>query len=969
MNLAIIKKTTALISGLIWGLALSRLLFEGFFPAINGLGRPWGAALCAFAGAGLAYLWHKRVPWWLWLIFWLNLWWLIDPAVDLVRSRLVFIGTISLFGYGWATEQPVESASRLLWWQRPAIWLGFALIPLYGLTLGQTVGANDTFEFQVVIPQLGIVHPTGYPLYLMLGKLWTLVLPFGPVAWRINVGTAVYGIIGTLLLYRLIKQVTEQLWPSDLPAKADTISFFSAFTFATTPTFWSQAAEAEVYTLHILIVALVLNQLLTLYQIGFEDRFDLRTSTPQQTAALLGLGLTNHLTTVFLVPATAFAYLSNKETDVKTKLWALRWVIPAALAPLPLYLYLPIRWRAVNQEAMGVARFWSWVSGGRFQDALQWWAWWRDPTRYEVVGRLFMAEWATIFLALAGLGFIWLAFKNWRLSLIFTLTWLGYTFYCLNYYVPDLNVFLLPSQFIIAVWIGVGLQAINVQLQRWIKWPHWALILFLATLPLLINRYTAVDRSTEDGLIAWGTGVLQQPLAQDSIILADSEKIAPLYYLQQAEGLRPDLDIKVLFTEAEYRQVLDSQIAAGQTVYLARFLPNLAGQYHLRSVGPLTEVSQEPLTTLPSQSKVQNISFGKNQLSLIGTLLETPAAVDPQSVGLTLYWTAEQPTAQPLQVYVRWAGQNAINPAGTHPANDDYPTVAWRSGEIVPDFHLLPIPNHPAVKQEIEVALAPAFTPADELAWQIVATADLSQWPEPSRLLHGETVRAQFGTSALTSYRFPTQIRTTSEFSLATAGDQSNQIKASLVPQETQDDGQGIYEVIAQVDGARAVCGWLRSSSTNCTLGTVQVSGIPVPEGATNFGDLIALRQVSIDETVLVPGNTLAVQIEWQALAPIPDDYTVFVQILTADDQLVGQVDSWPLQGTLPTTAWETGKIVADPYQIPLAADLPSGNYRLIIGFYRLADLQRLPVVDINGQPLDDKYEIEGLIVPDVVLE
>ena len=37
--------------------------------------------------------------------------------------------------------------------------------------MGRTVGSADTFEFQVIAPQLGIAHPTGYPLYLILGKL------------------------------------------------------------------------------------------------------------------------------------------------------------------------------------------------------------------------------------------------------------------------------------------------------------------------------------------------------------------------------------------------------------------------------------------------------------------------------------------------------------------------------------------------------------------------------------------------------------------------------------------------------------------------------------------------------------------------------------------------------------------------------------------------------------------------------
>jgi len=198
-------------------------------------------------------------------------------------------------------------------------------------------------------------------------------------------------------------------------------------------------------------------------------------------------------------------------------------------------------------------------------------------------------------------------------------------------------------------------------------------------------------------------------------------------------------------------------------------------------------------------------------------------------------------------------------------------------------------------------------------------------------------------------------------------GTNANQINISL---EQSSDAiistEGEYNVVARRDGHTAVCGWLQPQTETCQLGTVNISGVPLPAGATNFADLIALRQITIanNETILQPGGELPLEIEWQALNTITDVYTVFVQILTEEDQLVGQIDSWPLQGTRPTSSWETGQIITDPYRVPLTADLLSGNYRLIVGFYRLADLQRLPVVDELGQPLNDKYEITGLIVP-----
>jgi hypothetical protein len=78
----------------------------------------------------------------------------------------------------------------------------------------------------------------------------------------------------------------------------------------------------------------------------------------------------------------------------------------------------------------------------------------------------------------------------------------------------------------------------------------------------------------------------------------------------------------------------------------------------------------------------------------------------------------------------------------------------------------------------------------------------------------------------------------------------------------------------------------------------------------------------------------------------------------------VGQEDAFPLQGTLPTSQWRPGQTLTDPYQIQLDGDLPPGQYRLIVGWYLLADLRRLPVLNDAGVPIDDKVTVPGLTVP-----
>jgi hypothetical protein len=647
---------------------------------------------------------------------------------------------------------------------------------------------------------------------------------------------------------------------------------------------------------------------------------------------------------------------------------------------------------------MGYGRFLQWITGSRFQGALQWRALLVDPTRYEVVGRLFLENWGWINLAIALIGLIYLFVKQWRMALILLITWLGYTFYNLNYYVPDLSVFLLPAQIVVAVWWMAGVTAVlkigdwRLETRDWKMCPQslQSLISSLILIPILllaVQHWPQIDRSQDDGLTQWGQGVLSLPLAENAAILADSEKIAPLYYLQQAEGVRPDLDIMVLPDEAAYRAELGSRIAAGQTVYLARFLPGLEGIYHLRSMGPLTEVSTEPLTELPETAVPTQLDF--DGIQLIGYELEPVAAVDGGSTAVTLYWQAnnQQQTINNQLVYIRWAGE--ITFSSQYPANNYYPILAWDAEEIVPDYHLLAHPiSDQTQRLAVEVALAPPFTPAEALDWQTITTLAL---PPTEKIDWERPYRIQIGATLIDSAQFPAQIRphqpvpiTLSGYGAASSVQfklQTNQqtyqqdlplkivslqTGSSFTVEEEIKSGEenGRYQLIISQPYTAALCGWLQPASGGCTLGQIEISGVPLPKGATNYDDKIALLNIDLPQTQLQPGSQLSVTLNWQSLAPINEDYTVFIQILDANDRIVGQVDAWPLQGTLPTSQWTPGQTITDPYLIWLDGDLASGQYWLIVGWYLLADLRRLPVLDENGRPINDKLLVPGLVVP-----
>ncbi|MDQ7028817.1 MAG: glycosyltransferase family 39 protein [Ardenticatenia bacterium] len=119
------------------------------------------------------------------------------------------------------------------------------------------------------------------------------------------------------------------------------------------------------------------------------------------------------------------------------------------------------------------------------------------------------------------------------------------------------------------------------------------------------------------------------------------------------------------------------------------------------------------------------------------------------------------------------------------------------------------------------------------------------------------------------------------------------------------------------------------------------------------LGEQIALRGLDLPRTTWRPGEYLQVTLYWEALAPVADNYTVFVQVLNAEGKLVAQHDIEPANGTFPTSTWEAGTLVPDEHQLLLPENLPAGTYTLIAGMYAYPSLQRLPVT-LDEHPMGD---------------
>ena len=129
------------------------------------------------------------------------------------------------------------------------------------------------------------------------------------------------------------------------------------------------------------------------------------------------------------------------------------------------------------------------------------------------------------------------------------------------------------------------------------------------------------------------------------------------------------------------------------------------------------------------------------------------------------------------------------------------------------------------------------------------------------------------------------------------------------------------------------------------------------------FGDGIALAQADVPAEGWQAGATQAVDLTWLAETSTRGRYTVFLHFIGPAGTPVAQGDQEPWQGTYPTDAWLQGVPAADQYHLALPADLPSGQYSLVVGLYDPATQQRLPLLR-DGKPAGDSYTLATIQVP-----
>lgn len=533
------------------------------------------------------------------------------------------------------------------------IALSLMTLALYVATLLPGLGIGDTAELQRVAPTLDVAHPTGYPLYTLLGWLWSHLLPGPTPAWRMNLFSAVTGALTVGILYLCARTIGQRTG----------VAITAALMLATSLTFWSQATITEVYALALLFQALLIlavlrwrNRQLPLWSVGL----------------LCGLALAHHRSIILVMPGLLlFIALSRWP-----RLAEIGSALLATCLPCLLYLYLALRappwedrWLFMWRHALGTGMAAVWL------DPAQLWADGMERP-LALVQTFIWPELLPIGTLLALAGAIALAGRDRALALLLIISYAIVFIFCSVYYVIDIDAFLLPAHLLAALLLGEGLMLLLRPLPR--SAARVASLLCL-TLPIaLLNRNidrirTANTPAAEQAARA----IMSQSLPTPAVIVDDRNSIERLRYLQAVEGQHPDL----MLSSDSSPEHIQAWLEHGVAVYLLHPAPELGLRQH--PAGLLWQVQPEPLLIEQMTPVTARWSEG---IQLVAYTLPAgpyqPGAVVP----VTLAWAAQH---TPLRDYTLFV--HLIGPDGSLQGQHDRPPSAMPTGQWQPGQRLIDI--------------------------------------------------------------------------------------------------------------------------------------------------------------------------------------------------------------------------------------------------------------------------------------
>ena len=414
-----------------------------------------------------------------------------------------------------------------------AIVAFFVAALVYVRTLLQGVSVGDWAEAQMIPARLGILHPTGYPLYTLVGKAFSMI-PVGSVAYRADLlsAAAAAGAVGITVL------IAVRLGVRPLIAGA------AGLCLAFTGTLWMEATFSEMNGLHLLLVALLLHRALIW-------RAERRTRDLMIGALLAGLCVSNHGLAITVVPIVILFVLFDARLEIVAAPTLLIKAAGAFVLGLLPYLYLPVRALLGSRETYGAFLDWdgffAHVSGAQFRGDMHFMsadsvrtAWAALPA---VIDHLVTTSNAAFLLA-GVLGLLLLVARDrWFGGLLVILAVINVYFYA--NYLGDLSHYLLLTWLILAIGLAIATDSLVTAVVG-VVGPRGSVTqvaILILPLILLTSNWTTHDQSANDDGERLAAGIFAA-LPPNAVLITYWDVLTTLSYKHCIEGVRPDVSLR-----------------------------------------------------------------------------------------------------------------------------------------------------------------------------------------------------------------------------------------------------------------------------------------------------------------------------------------------------------------------------------------------------------------------------------------
>ncbi len=848
-----------------------------------------------------------------------------------------------------------------------ALAVSVAFLCLYGVTLLPDVLPADAGEFQFVAQTAGVAHPPGYPLYTLLGWVFTR-LPIGPTpAWRVNLLSAVTAAAALGLVFCTARRLTGSI-PGGVAA---------TLTLGSATTFWATATGASVRPLTAFFTALCLYAL-TEHAARIESRAagdSEGAPNPSGDGYLivlslaLSLGLTHHPSLAF--PGVVFVlYLVLVDPALLRQ--PRRWLKPlvAFLLGLLVLIYLPLRGGA---DLSTVSGFLDHVLARGFRG---------DMFALNLLDRLVLLPTLLRFqfnlVLLSGMlvGALFLLWRDWRLALLLIGSFLVHTAVTLTYDAPQTVEYQMPAYVSLALLVAVPfgqLSALRSEagvssspMRRLRGGVSAVFHLFVAVLLIAggvnlvahLPSYRSLSRSRDAREYA---ETVLKGVPPNGIILSNWHWFTPLRYVQQVEGTRPDVEIEYVAPRGEplartWVRLIEAHIE-GRPVVVARYFEQEYGalsrdlSVRFEPLGEAYLVRREPRVEVPADMTRLDVTLG-GQIELLGYRLDSEVVDPGRALRVTLAWSPTAALNEDVALFAQLiGGEGRLWSAAEDPR---YSAEEVRSDEVILQrFAVYPLLHAPAGDYAFKVGAYSSVgrltaqdgsdaVRLDRVRVRPSTTRPVTEHPRLIRFDGGPTligVDYNVGVDGtLRTYLHwagpgqATHVQLTGREDAALTTGQVPALKAGQYATLAV-ERPGIPEHLTVLDeeGARR---W-----NLLFRGPIELPAPRREERYVPLGDAMVLTAFDMARAELDPGSRLVLRLRLVGQRPLERDYIVSAALtgLNPDGSWAWRDagDGVPALGAIPTLKWIRGSAVLDLHRLTVPAEASEGP---VLGSFSVYD-------------------------------